>query len=329
MIYQPMAPCASATRPRRSVSGSVGRVLDFGAVPSPRSDSCRSGSFPPLVALPPLRLFPSLVALRPQAAPVPRGAHAPRCVPALRTLRSSCCSRSRDCSRPQGVAPPPGGHDPRDAARNRGPCVHRAAPDGLCRRGPHGFTRAPRGATRARLLALPPPRERRPRPPRRRLRRSRPRSHPAFRERTIFSKWRRRSRAASCSASFLLFPWPPPQGPAFTTTSTAKSFWWSGPFSLEMPVLRVRLELSLHVLLEHALVIREIRVAEYLVHLAQKKPLGELAGRLEPAVQVDRPDDPSSVSARIGGAIAAPDSFSASLSRTKRPAPLRFAARRG
>src|SRR5439155_6849431 len=82
-----------------------------------------------------------------------------------------------------------------------------------------------------------------------------------------------------------------PQRPSVHDDLDGEELLVIGPVLAGDAVLRVRLEFSLHVFLEHALVIRKIRVAQDLVHLAQEKPLGQLPRRLEPAVQVDRADD--------------------------------------
>ena len=82
------------------------------------------------------------------------------------------------------------------------------------------------------------------------------------------------------------------------------------------PVLRVGLELALHVLLQHALVVGEVRVAQDRVHLAEEEPLGELSAR--PRVPPSRyiaPIMPSSVSARMEARFRPPEPVSASPER--------------
>jgi len=226
--------------------------VDPGCVPAARGAPALR-LFPSLVALTPLRLLPSLVALTLLGAfPAPPDAPAPRAVPGPRDVRA-----------PQGLPPPGrsrstrcGSESPAPASIARLRTVSAVGP-------PTAFTRAPRGATRARLLALPPPRERRPRPPRRRLP-----ALPALAPTLLFGanhflKVEERVARPPPVPPLSCYSRGTPQGPAFTTTSTAKSSVWSARSRWRCGTA-VRLELSLHVLLEHALVIREIRVAEYL-----------------------------------------------------------------
>src|SRR6185295_13171126 len=90
---------------------------------------------------------------------------------------------------------------------------------------------------------------------------------------------------------FLVAPVATPQRPAVHDDLDGEQLLVVGPVLAGDAVLGMRLELTLHVFLEHALVIRQIRVAQDLVHLAQQEAFGELPGRLEAAVQVDRADD--------------------------------------